>query len=61
MVYMKYEFKLKVIYTVFSFALMKVGQLYYSTDFRKKTQSTPAKEINKALKIMKDYYENKKQ
>ena|ERR1035437_5829771 len=29
--------------------------------FQKKTQKAPTKEINKALKIMKDYYENKKQ
>lgn len=29
--------------------------------FQKKTQKTPTKEINRALKIMKDYYENKKQ
>ncbi len=28
-------------------------------DFRKKTQKTPKKEIVKALKIKKEYYENK--
>ncbi len=28
--------------------------------FQKKTQKTPKKEINKAISIMKDYYENKK-
>ena len=29
--------------------------------FQKKTQKTPTKEINTALKIMKEYYESKKQ
>ena len=29
--------------------------------FAKKTQKTPQKEVNKALAIMEDYYENKKQ
>ena len=28
--------------------------------FHKKTQKTPIKEVNTALKIMKEYYENKK-
>jgi phage-related protein len=27
--------------------------------FQKKTQKTPKKEINKALKLMKEYYDNK--
>jgi len=29
--------------------------------FHKKTQKTPKREIDRALKIMEDYYENKKQ
>ena len=29
--------------------------------FQKKTQKTPAKEIEKALKIMEEYYEYKRQ
>ena len=28
--------------------------------FRKKTQKTPRKEIDRALKLMKEYYESKK-
>ena len=58
-----YEIRIQVesnIYRVF-FCFDEGRLVVLFNGFQKKTQSTPAKEINKALKLMKDYYENKKQ
>lgn len=43
----------------FSF-LTKDRLLCSSTDFKKKTQKTPLSEIEKAIKIMEEYYEYKR-
>ena len=43
------------------FCFFDEGQLVVLTNgFQKKTQKTPNQEIKKALKIMEEYYENKK-
>ena len=58
-----YEIRIEVesnIYRVF-FCFDEGRLVILFNGFQKKTQKTPPKEINKALKIMKDYYENKKQ
>jgi len=57
-----YEIRIQVesnIYRIF-FCFDEGRLVVIFNGFHKKTQKTPAKEINTALKIMKDYYENKK-
>lgn len=58
-----YEIRIQVesnIYRIF-FCFDEGRLVVLFNGFQKKTQNAPTKEINKALKIMKDYYENKKQ
>lgn len=47
------------IYRIF-FCFDKGRLVVLFNGFQKKTQKTPTNEINTALKIMKEYYENKK-
>lgn len=58
-----YEIRIEVgsnIYRIFSF-FDKGNLVVLGNAFQKKTQKTPKQEIQKALKIMKDYHnENKK-
>lgn len=58
-----YEIRIQVESNIYRiFFCFDEGQLVILFNgFQKKTQKTPTKEINRALKIMKDYYENKKQ
>jgi len=58
-----YEIKVEVgknIYRIFSF-FDKGNLIILGNAFHKKTQKTPKQELEKAIKIMKEYiYENKK-
>ena len=58
-----YEIKVEVgknIYRIFSF-FDKGNLIILGNAFHKKTQKTPKQELDKAIKIMKEYlYENKK-
>lgn len=56
---MKLEFNLGVIFRIFCF--FDEGKLVVlANGFQKKMQKTPKKEIEKALKIKEEYYEDKK-
>jgi phage-related protein len=48
-----------VIYLEFSVFFDEGKLIVLANGFQKKTQKTPKKEIVKALKIKKEYYENK--
>jgi phage-related protein len=57
-----YEIRVEVagnIYRIFSF-FDKGKLVVLGNAFQKKTQKTPKSEINKALKIMEEYYHEKK-
>ncbi len=60
---MKLEFNKEVIFLVpiiIGISFFDEGKLVVlANGFQKKTQKTPKKEIVKALKIKKEYYENK--
>jgi phage-related protein len=57
-----YEIRVQVASDIFRiFCFFDEGKLVVLTNgFQKKTQKTPKQEIKKALKIMKEYYENEK-
>ena len=57
-----YEIRVEVgsnIYRIFSF-FDKGNIVVLGNAFQKKSQKTPKQEIEKALKIMEEYYEDKK-
>ena len=57
-----YEIRIQLagdIFRIFSF-FDKDKLIVLANGFQKKTQKTPKQEITKALKIMEEYYENKK-
>ena len=58
-----YEIRIQVGSDIFRiFCFFDEGKLVVlANGFQKKTQKTPKQEIIKALKIMEEYYENKKQ
>jgi len=58
--FLKSESNTVLISIEFSAALMKGESLFCSTHFKKKTQKTPQKEIEKALKLKREYFELKK-
>lgn len=57
-----YEIRIQLASDIFRiFCFFDQGKLVVlANGFRKKTQKTPKQEITKALKIMEEYYENKK-
>lgn len=57
-----YEIRVQLANDIFRiFCFFDQGKLVVITNgFQKKTQKTPKQEITKALKIMEEYYENKK-
>ena len=46
--------------TVYSVVSMRVIWLFFSMAFKKKTQRTPQKQLDKAEELMKKYFEQKK-
>jgi phage-related protein len=48
-----------LIFTGFSVALMRGILLFLFNGFQKKTQKTPLKEIEKALRLKREYFELK--
>ena len=57
--YLKYVYNSHLIFSGFSAALTAIIWSYSSADFKKKTQETPYNEIERALKIMNEYYNDK--
>ena len=57
-----YEIRIQLASDIFRiFCFFDEGKLVVlANGFQKKTQKTPKQEITKALKIMEEYYENKK-
>jgi phage-related protein len=57
-----YEIRIQLARDIFRiFCFFDEGKLIVlANGFQKKTQKTPKQEISKALKIMEEYYENKK-
>jgi phage-related protein len=57
-----YEIRIQLGTDIFRiFCFFEEGKLVLlANGFQKKSQKTPKKEITKALKIMEEYYENKK-
>jgi len=57
-----YEIRIQLGTDIFRiFCFFEEGKLVVlANGFQKKSQKTPKKEITKALKIMEEYYENKK-
>ena len=57
-----YEIRIQLANDIFRiFCFFDEGKLVIlANGFQKKTQKTPKQEITKALKIMEEYYENKK-
>lgn len=57
-----YEIRIQLASDIFRiFCFFDEGKLVVlANGFQKKTQKTPKKEITKALKIMEEYYENKR-
>ncbi len=57
-----YEIRIQLASDIFRiFSFFDEGKLVVlANGFQKKTQKTPRQEITKALKIMEEYYENKK-
>jgi phage-related protein len=57
-----YEIRIQLGTDIFRiFCFFDAGKLVVlANGFQKKSQKTPKKEIDKALKIMEEYYENKK-
>lgn len=57
-----YEIRIQLARDIFRiFCFFDEGKLIVlANGFQKKTQKTPQQEISKALKIMEEYYENKK-
>ncbi len=57
-----YEIRIQLASDIFRiFCFFDEGKLIVlANGFQKKTQKTPKQEISKALKIMEEYYENKK-
>ena len=57
-----YEIRIQLWTDIFRiFCFFDAGKLVVlANGFQKKSQKTPKKEIDKALKIMEEYYENKK-
>ena len=60
MVFMKSGFRLAVTYFVFSVFFDNNSLVVIDHGFQKKTQKTPASEIERIEKIKKEYYEEKK-
>ena len=57
---MKREFKSDLIYGGFSVFFDSGRLVILLNKFQKKTQKTPKNEIEKAIRLMREYYENKK-
>jgi phage-related protein len=58
--YMKYGLKSEVIFTEFFAVLMKGKLVILFNGFQKKSQKTPKKEIDKAVKLKQEYFNKKK-
>jgi phage-related protein len=56
---MKLGWNSRVIYIASFAVLMRGNWLYYLMDFKKKSQKTPIGELDKAVKIMNDYFDEK--